>query len=336
MKRIAALLALSALIAGALVSPASSAPKSRVIYGLEGEGRGLELSIAGQGVTLGLALARGDSSPSAIGVGAGQCSILGDQTDPDDLPCNESTTQKSSAPGEANATGETCAGPAIPAPLDLACSRSATTARCQSASLHEMSSHAAAARPIPNAHSIWEIVLHAAAWAGEVARDEARGFEAVAVVSDNCTRPGRGQEQARERACGRAGSQGPAAFVPGRPRAIRANAPALTTAGSAGLMRCPTRVSSAGSSVSIATIATATPSGSCVLCRGRGCTRYTAGSPGSCPGAPRARCHRRGVIARRCFCATRRDLAAGDPHHRAGRSRGCVAGDERRAAYFGR
>ncbi len=32
----------------------------------------------------------------------------------------------------------------------------------------------AAARPIPGAHSIWELVLHAAAWA-EIARDRLRG-----------------------------------------------------------------------------------------------------------------------------------------------------------------
>ena len=33
----------------------------------------------------------------------------------------------------------------------------------------------AAARPIPGAHSIWELVLHLAAWRGEVARRVARG-----------------------------------------------------------------------------------------------------------------------------------------------------------------
>lgn len=118
MKRLAALLALSALSAGALISPASSAPKPRVIYGLEGEGRGLELSIAGQGVTLGLALARGDSSPSAIGVGAGQCTVIGNNPDPSDLPCNEATTEKSSTEGDEGDPGPACAAPALPAPLD--------------------------------------------------------------------------------------------------------------------------------------------------------------------------------------------------------------------------
>ncbi len=42
--------------------------------------------------------------------------------------------------------------------------------------LADVDAAAAAARPIPNAHSIWEIVLHAAAWAGEVAR-RLRGSE---------------------------------------------------------------------------------------------------------------------------------------------------------------
>jgi uncharacterized damage-inducible protein DinB len=36
--------------------------------------------------------------------------------------------------------------------------------------LHGLTPQEAAARPIAGAHSIWEIVLHAAAWAGEVRR----------------------------------------------------------------------------------------------------------------------------------------------------------------------
>jgi uncharacterized damage-inducible protein DinB len=36
--------------------------------------------------------------------------------------------------------------------------------------LHGLTPQEAAARPIPGGHSIWEIVLHAAAWAGEVRR----------------------------------------------------------------------------------------------------------------------------------------------------------------------
>ncbi len=36
--------------------------------------------------------------------------------------------------------------------------------------LHGLSAQEAAARPVAGGHSIWEIVLHAAAWAGEVRR----------------------------------------------------------------------------------------------------------------------------------------------------------------------
>lgn len=36
--------------------------------------------------------------------------------------------------------------------------------------LHGLSAAQAAAYPVPGAHSIWEIVLHSAAWAGEVRR----------------------------------------------------------------------------------------------------------------------------------------------------------------------
>ena len=36
--------------------------------------------------------------------------------------------------------------------------------------LGDVAAHQAAARPIPNAHSIWEIVLHLTAWAREVER----------------------------------------------------------------------------------------------------------------------------------------------------------------------
>jgi LPXTG-motif cell wall-anchored protein len=119
-------LALSALIAAAV--PAVAAPETT--YALEGEARGLELGLGDQGVTLGVALSRADSTPSAEGVGAGQCSILGQDPEPDELPCNESTSQKSSAPGKSTGGGQTCAGPALPDPLssiltlDLACGSS--------------------------------------------------------------------------------------------------------------------------------------------------------------------------------------------------------------------
>lgn len=98
MKRVlASLVALSvATLAGA---PATAQPEPRVSYALEGEARALEAGVAGQGITAGLALVRGDSEPSASAAGAGQCSLLGEDPDPDSLPCNEATTQRASAPG---------------------------------------------------------------------------------------------------------------------------------------------------------------------------------------------------------------------------------------------
>ena len=131
-KRLFALIfTLLALLAAAL--PAGAAAGST--YALEGEARGLELGLGDQGLTLGVALSRGDSTPSAQGVGAGQCSILGQNPNPDELPCNESTSQSSEAPsGSSSKDGtQTCAGPAIPAPLnsvltlDLACGASASS-----------------------------------------------------------------------------------------------------------------------------------------------------------------------------------------------------------------
>lgn len=127
----AVIFTLLALMAAAL--PAGAAAGST--YALEGEARGLELGLGDQGLTLGVALSRGDSTPSAQGVGAGQCSILGQNANPDELPCNESTSQSSEAPsGSTSKDGtQTCAGPAIPAPLnsvltlDLACGASASS-----------------------------------------------------------------------------------------------------------------------------------------------------------------------------------------------------------------
>lgn len=126
--------ALAALVVAALALPAGATAPSTT-YAVEGEARGLELALGDQGLTLGVALARGDSSPSAQGVGAGQCSILGQNPNPDELPCNESTTQKSKAPGGSTSKdgSQTCAGPAIPAPLgsvltiDLACGASVSS-----------------------------------------------------------------------------------------------------------------------------------------------------------------------------------------------------------------
>lgn len=132
MKRLFPLVFAGLLMAAAVPAGAAPAPST---YALQGEARGLELGLGNQGLTLGVALSRGDSSPSAEGVGAGQCSILGQDPDPDELPCNESTKQSSEAPsgGSSSKDGtQTCAGPDIPAPLDavltidLACGASAS------------------------------------------------------------------------------------------------------------------------------------------------------------------------------------------------------------------
>ena len=131
MKRTLALATvMSALVLMALPATAA-APETT--YALEGEARGLELSLGEQGLTLGVALSRADSTPNVQGVGAGQCSVLGQSSDPDQLPCNESTMQKSSAPNGDSEPGETCASPALPPQLasvlalDLACGSSAST-----------------------------------------------------------------------------------------------------------------------------------------------------------------------------------------------------------------
>lgn len=130
MKRTLALaLALSTLVLTALPAAAAAKPAT---YAVEGEARGLELALGDQGVTLGVALTRGNSNPFAAGAGAGQCAVLGNNNDPEDIPCNESTTQKSSTSGKGSTPGETCAAPSIPAPLnsvlniDLACGSSAS------------------------------------------------------------------------------------------------------------------------------------------------------------------------------------------------------------------
>lgn len=77
----------------------------------------MEAALGTEGLTLGVALARADSTPMAEGTGAGQCSLLGDEPDPDNLPCNESTASSSSYPGEPGTPQEQCAGPGVPAPL---------------------------------------------------------------------------------------------------------------------------------------------------------------------------------------------------------------------------
>lgn len=124
-----ALMATTLLLALASAAPAAEAdPKTT--FALEGEARALELALGDQGITLGLALSRADSSPMAIGVAAGQCAVLGDEADPDNLPCNDATTAKSSTDGNKGKPGETCAAPSVPDPLgsvisiDIACGSS--------------------------------------------------------------------------------------------------------------------------------------------------------------------------------------------------------------------
>lgn len=129
MKRVLAFVIPAALVLAALPAGASAPVKTRSSFALSGEARGLELAVGGQGVTLGAAFSSVDSKPSAKGIAAGQCGVLGNEPDPDNLPCNESTTSKSSYPGD-NEMGEVCAGPAVPDPLgsilqiDLACGSS--------------------------------------------------------------------------------------------------------------------------------------------------------------------------------------------------------------------
>lgn len=138
MKRLFPLVFAALALAAASVPAGAAAPAAapaQSSYALEGEARGLELALGEQGVTLGVALSRGDSSPSAEGVGAGQCSVLGQDPDPDDLPCNESTMQTSQAPGGSPSKdgAQNCAGPSIPAPLgsvltiDVACGASVSS-----------------------------------------------------------------------------------------------------------------------------------------------------------------------------------------------------------------
>ena len=115
-KAVAVFGALATLLAMAL--PAGAKPAAgHATYALEGEARALELAIGQEGLTLGASLATADSTPSAWGMGAGQCSLLGDDTDPEDLPCTESTMAKSRYPGEPGQAKPTCAQQ-LPPPID--------------------------------------------------------------------------------------------------------------------------------------------------------------------------------------------------------------------------
>ncbi|MGH2746748.1 MAG: hypothetical protein ACRDKB_02340 [Actinomycetota bacterium] len=116
MRRLFAVTALIALTI-ALALPAGAAAPADSDFALTGEARALEIALGEEGVTLGLALSRADSKPSALGVGAAQCALLGDDPDPDDLPCNEENTEESRYPGSPNDGEPSCAA-GLPAPLD--------------------------------------------------------------------------------------------------------------------------------------------------------------------------------------------------------------------------
>ncbi|MGI8773497.1 MAG: LPXTG cell wall anchor domain-containing protein [Actinomycetota bacterium] len=114
MKRALALGAIVALVS-ALAIPAGAASKESN-FALSGEARGLDLAIGDQGLTLGMALAEVDSTPTALGVGAGTCILLGANEDPDGLPCTAENTVRSAFPGDPGTDELLCTG-SLPAPL---------------------------------------------------------------------------------------------------------------------------------------------------------------------------------------------------------------------------
>lgn len=117
MKRVFSVAAVVALVAAlAIPAGAKPAPKAHNEFALAGEARALELALGTQGVTLGLALSRADSAPSALGVGAGQCTLLGDDPDPNDLPCTEESSSGSNYPGAPGDGVEVCGG-TLPSPM---------------------------------------------------------------------------------------------------------------------------------------------------------------------------------------------------------------------------
>lgn len=114
MRRIFSLVALMALLA-AMAMPATA--KTKTSYAMLGEARALELAIGDQGVTLGFSMTRANSIPEIEGVGAGQCTLLGDDAgDPDDLPCSEENTVISRYPGKEGSENPTCTS-SLPEPL---------------------------------------------------------------------------------------------------------------------------------------------------------------------------------------------------------------------------
>jgi hypothetical protein len=118
MRRVVAVFAaLVALVALAIPAGAKAPVKAHTDFAVAGEARALELAIGDQGVSLGLAIAQADSTPSAVGVGAGQCTLLGDTPDPDDLPCTDESTVKTRFPGLPGDGNPKCAA-TLPAPLN--------------------------------------------------------------------------------------------------------------------------------------------------------------------------------------------------------------------------
>jgi hypothetical protein len=116
-KRAISILAVATIAAALSGTGTPAASQNASAYALSGDARAAELAIGGQGVTLGAAISRADSKPSAEGLAAGQCSLLGDAPEPSKVTCEESTTETSSSPGEGGEAGATCAAPSLPDPL---------------------------------------------------------------------------------------------------------------------------------------------------------------------------------------------------------------------------
>ena len=117
MRRAISILAVATIVGALSGVGAPAASQDASAYALSGDARAAEVAIAGQGVTLGVAISRADSKPSAEGLGAGQCSLLGDAPEPSKVTCEGSTTEQSSSPGDEGDDGATCAAPSLPDPL---------------------------------------------------------------------------------------------------------------------------------------------------------------------------------------------------------------------------
>ncbi len=129
MKRIFAMVAVAALAVLTAI-PASAKQESR--WAVQGEARALELAIGGQGLTLGFSATSANSTPSVTGVGSGQCDLVGEVTNTEDVPCSDGNTEHSEYPGNEGDSEQSCAG-ALPAPfneiiqLNLVCGSSHST-----------------------------------------------------------------------------------------------------------------------------------------------------------------------------------------------------------------